>query len=287
MIGLLLGLAFAGGETVAISVGGGYDLPTRQAVTALDLAVHPDQELGFAFVGRLRLGAGLADLRPLGVAELGFAGVVPAEKALIRLGLIATTTATFAPYALALDTGVPDGDFGSLGFLPGGMVLVEMAGFNPMDMAWLDHAAFGLRAGVGMSLGLRPCEPGEVPEVEAVNECIAWRGGPIGGFAGRFRMVKRLHVEVVIGPNPWLSVGVALGGARRGGKAPEPVPAHLRPDAAPIDPSAKPTDGAPEVRAPREGPDAVVPGEADAAPAPEETPEPPSPASAPGELPEL
>ncbi|HMV66422.1 MAG TPA: hypothetical protein PKA64_06195, partial [Myxococcota bacterium] len=203
-----------GGTTVALSAGGGFDFATRQPWLGLNLAFQPDQLRGFAFAGRVQAGWGFGDQRPLGVVQLGFAGVVPAEHTLVRLGVLAHTELYAVDYPLPLQIGgdPEEGTFGHLGFLPGGLLLAELGWTRGGDRgaaAW----SIGLRLGAGLVPAVEDCETvgAEVDEL-----CFTSRPAILGGISARLRFHEGVYLEALAGPAPMVSLGYAFpAGVRR------------------------------------------------------------------------
>ncbi len=197
---LLLSLVtVARAGAVGIGVGGGYDLITDQPWTGLDVALHPTQDHGFAGIGRIQGWYGFADRAPLGSLELGGVFVVPNPEAVIRAGLLFRGTAVYTEYPASVrpfGPGQPDAP--KVGFLPGGMALVEFE--------WGTEAPFTLRLAGGTQSQGSACS-----DTAILEDCVKWAGGFIGGISARYRTKGGLYAEAWAGPSPSLVVGYAFG----------------------------------------------------------------------------
>lgn len=233
-LGLWASAAQAGGTTVGLGVAGGFEITTRQPVLALDLSFHPDQMAGFSFVGRLQLGAGFYDERPYGLLQAGFAGVVPADDATVRIGVLAHTMIYAADYRLPLQIGgEPEaGTFGHVGFLPGALVLAEV-GFRREGERGPARWAVGIKAGAAPGVAVIECADPTSEEV-----CLGQRVRPIGGFTARLLLHEGFFLDATLGPTASLAIGYGwpLPERVREKRAEEEkegrreIPDHLRPD---------------------------------------------------------
>ncbi len=190
---------------VTVAATGGFDYPTHQAWAGVDLALHPWSAKGVAPLGRVMLGANLFDMRPASRLEAGFAGVIPNEQTILRVGVVGRATLTFADYALPVQVGgEPEPDtFGGFGLIPAGMALVEFD-FRPDK-----PAAIGLRGGVSSVLATMECES-PLDDPDGDGECFVWVPGFAGGFQARIVLDNGFFAEIEAGPDPRLGVGFAF-----------------------------------------------------------------------------
>jgi hypothetical protein len=196
-----------GGTTIALSAAGGFDFTTRQPWLGLDVAFQPDQLRGFAFAGRVQAGWGFGDQRPLGVVQLGFAGVVPAESALVRVGLLAHAELYVVDYPLPVQVGEPvEGTFGNFGMFPGGLLLAEL-GWHRAGTRGPAAWSIGLRLGAAPVAVVEECPFNGTSQDEL---CYGSRVGILGGITGRLRFHEGVYLEAVGGPSPMLSLGYAF-----------------------------------------------------------------------------
>ncbi len=201
--------ALAERPTFTVGAVGGFDFGTKQPIAGIDLSLQPDQQRGFTVIGRLRGGVGIADLRPFGDVELGFAGVIPAETFVVRLGVIARTLVYVANYDLPLQVGQPSRDgLGAVGFFPVGMALAEV-GYQRLDAergpaSW----AIGLRMGAAPALKYGVCPVEE--ESQERDLCVGYSNGLLGGFSARLRFHEGVYLEALIGPSPTAVIGAAF-----------------------------------------------------------------------------
>lgn len=201
-----------GGTTIALSAAGGFDFTTRQPWLGLDVAFQPDQLRGFAFAGRVQAGWGFGDQRPLGVVQLGFAGVVPAESALVRIGLLAHAELYVVDYPLPVQVGEPvEGTFGNFGMFPGGLLLAEL-GWHRAGKRGPAAWSIGLRLGAAPVAVVEECPFNGTSQDEL---CYGSRVGILGGITGRLRFHEGVYLEAVGGPSPMLSLGYAFPTGRR------------------------------------------------------------------------
>jgi hypothetical protein len=236
--------ATAAETSVSLSGAAGFDFATRQPWAGLDLAFQPEQLKGFSFAGRVSAGWGFGDQRPLGVVQLGFAGVVPAEHMTVRLGLLAHSELYVVDYPLPIQAGTPvEGTFGKFGIFPGGLGLVELG--------WHRDAPKGPAAwAIGLRLGAAPVGVViECPVQDAIagtDLCVTSRVGMLGGFTGRLRFAEGAYLEATIGPSPTLSVGYAFLPKRH----PAVVPVEAAQAPAPVPPAPAGESAAGEAPAP-------------------------------------
>lgn len=208
---LALGLAApAAAQTVVVGAGGGYDLPTTQPWTGLDIAFHGDQLRGFSFVGRVKGGWGFVEQRPMGQLEAGFSGAIRAPFSLTRIGIVGHARLTPLPYEAPLQIGgtPDDGTYGNPVVLPGGVAFAELGWVRPNAEKGLAAWSIGFRAGAVARLGLLPCETQIVGDPEQV--CLRAQADFDGGLTGRLRLHEGVYFDVIAGPSAWLSIGYAF-----------------------------------------------------------------------------
>lgn len=199
-------------QTIALSVHGGYDLPTRQPLVGIDLAFHHDGLEAFRFLGRVQVNLAIGDLRPHGKVEAGFAGIVGRQEGrAMRLGLLAGTSVyvandptidTLGP-ALPLQLGSGDADFGRVGFLPYGQLVLEF-GWRPAQHKVLTAWTVGFRAGASAALAYVPCDD------DAADGCLTIGATFVGGLEARLRFQNGLHLEFIAGPTAMAAIGYAF-----------------------------------------------------------------------------
>lgn len=200
-------------QTIALAVHGGYDLPTRQPLAGIDLSFHHDGLEAFRFLGRVQVNLAIGDLRPHGKVEAGFAGIVGRQEGrAMRLGLLAGTSVYVAndptqddlPDALPLQVGgAADADFGRVGFLPYGQLVLEF-GWRPAQHKVLTAWTVGFRAGASAALAYVPCED------DAADGCLTIGATFVGGLEARLRFHSGLHLEFIAGPTAMAAIGYAF-----------------------------------------------------------------------------
>ncbi len=195
-----------------LTAGGGYDYGSRQPVVVLDLGLYGDQTEGFVPVGKLRLGYGVAEARPLVQLQAGFQGALPAPDlgATPHLGLQATTLMFVSDQTLPFQAGTPtEGSFGSPAFLPGGMVTGELLWRRaaPLDGRARGPAAWALVLALGAMAA--PVTVGCTGPTDP-DDCLAVRPVFQGGVTARLRFHEHVFLEAFAGPSPTVGLGGAF-----------------------------------------------------------------------------
>lgn len=193
-LAFLLALPAYGGA-VTTSANAGWDFRDSALWSGVELAIHPTNTEGTAFIGRLNPSWGFSDEQPRVLGEFGFATVVPQkEQATVRAGLVAQVLYTRAQHTMPI---VLSSDELYSGLVPAGMGLVEFEyGEN-----W--RYAIGARAGVGPEITNIYCDS----EIEP--SCLRWTAGFAGGFYARMRLSGGFAAELAVGPSSSLAVGWA------------------------------------------------------------------------------
>lgn len=187
----LLTTAHAG--VLTVSAAGGYDFPTSEPWSGVELALHPTQTQGFAMSARLAPAWGFIEGQPLLFGEVGVHGVLPSEDATIRLGVVARVVGLHA------EQGVPVGLESGLGVAP--------AGLASLEFEWGEQTpfTFGVRGGLGAAMYDTQCE-----DDADRPACLSWSTAFIGGFHARVRTPSGFAAEAQLGPVSQLSIGWAF-----------------------------------------------------------------------------
>ena len=192
-LALILAIPAYGGA-VTTSANAGWDFRDSALWSGVELAVHPTNTQGTAFIGRLSRGWGFGEAQPRVLGEFGFATVVPQEQATVRVGLVGQALVTRTEYVLPI---ILASDDTYTGIIPSGMGLVEFEyGEN-----W--RYAIGARAGLGPEITNIQCG------AEIEPWCLRWTTGFAGGFYARARLGSGFAAELSLGPSSSLAVGWA------------------------------------------------------------------------------
>jgi hypothetical protein len=200
MIAMLLLLLDAEAGAIVLSASGGFDGPTAQPWTGLELALHPTHDHGVAPIGRIVPAFGFGDREPMVFSEFGLAVVLPNEEAIVRLGAVVRPVWMYSHAPMPIEFAPPSAERQTPGVNLGGMALIEFE--------WGQEAPFtvGFKGGFGSSGSDIVCGPSDVDPAA----CITWHPGFIGGFMSRARLKNGLSAEVMLGPLTSLSVGFEL-----------------------------------------------------------------------------
>jgi len=188
-------LAHAG--VVTASAAGGWDFPTRQLWSGVEVALHPTNDKGFALAGALTPAWGFADRRPMAIVDVGLVHVVPSQRATVRFGLFTRQVITNVDYRTPVT--LIGGDHRSLGTVPAVQLDVDV------EFGTERIYTFGGRAGLGSaSFNFRCTDPSELAG------CVVWDVGFVGGASFKARLPSGLSADLMIGPTPKLAVGYAF-----------------------------------------------------------------------------
>lgn len=192
MIHLLVATALAG--VPVISGAGGYDVPTDQPWTGLDLALLPTKATGVEPVARLTPAWGFGDRSPVVFGEIGLMVHLPEEEALLRGGIVFRPTLITGQFRTPIRLG------SAAGLVP--------AVFAQIEFEWTPEAplTIGFRGGPASTVSDYACDQ-DHPEP---STCLTWHVGFGGGMYARKRFASGLALEAVIGPTAALTVGYAL-----------------------------------------------------------------------------
>jgi hypothetical protein len=196
---LLLATALAAEPpTFVLGASAGYNWPTRQGVTSLDFAVHPDHQSGFSPLARVRADYAIADGRPYGDMELGFTGVIPDDNITGRLGVVAGTMLIAVPYPVPYQVSEPDPEgFGELGFLPSAMMVGEISFYREAERG-MRSVTVGLRAGAASGINVGRCD---------ANECRGWGWSFAGSLNFRADFWEHVHLDLQVGNSLHATLG--------------------------------------------------------------------------------
>ncbi|MFM2160717.1 MAG: hypothetical protein RLZZ383_229 [Pseudomonadota bacterium] len=206
-------VAVAGDRVVGtLTAGGGYDYGSRQPVAVVDLGWVGDQTSGFAPVGKLRVGYGVVEERPLVQLQVGFQGALPAPDlgATPHLGLQATTLMFVSDQTLPFQVGTPtEGGFGAPAFLPGGMLTGELLWRREGHGEGQPRGAAAWAIGLALGAMAAPVTVGCTGPTDP-DDCLAVRPVFQGGVTARLRFHEHVFLEAFVGPSPTVGLGGAF-----------------------------------------------------------------------------
>jgi hypothetical protein len=206
-------VAAAGDRVVgAVTAGGGYDYGSRQPVVVLDVGLYGDQTTGFAPVGKLRLGYGVVEERPLVQLQAGFQGALPAPDlgATPHLGVQATTLMFVSTETLPFQVGTPtEGGFGAPAFLPGGMLTGELLWRRDATTSSKPRGPAAWALGLALGAMAAPVTVGCTGPTDP-EDCLAVQPVFQGGVTARLRFHEHVFLEALAGPSPTVGLGASF-----------------------------------------------------------------------------
>lgn len=181
-------------QVLSLAAIGGYDDPTRNVYTGLELQLHARNRSGFGVIGAVSGSWAFTEGTPLTKAELGLVHHIPAERAIVRVGLLAHTSLITVPYRVAVPIARKDDQ--RTGLVPLAQLLLEFeyGDDNPF--------VFGIRAGMGSALSnFRCADPNDL------SDCAVWTETVIASASGKAFFKSGLYGELTLGHISKLGIG--------------------------------------------------------------------------------
>lgn len=193
----LVQAAYAG--AAVLSAAGGFDMPTDQPWSGVEIALHATNTKGFAPIARFAPAYGFGDRGPIAFGELGLLAVLPEDEAVLRAGLAVRPTFLYAQERMPVGFGDPENGR-IFGITPAVYGVIEFE-FHP-ESPW----TLGIRGGPASTASDYQCEV-DNPDLPT---CLTWHVGFGGGFEVRKRWESGLALDAILGTTTQLSVGWTL-----------------------------------------------------------------------------
>jgi len=185
---------------VTVAAAGGYDDPTRNFYTGIELALRPTNEKGVGVIAGVTpaWGTGVpgvdGDGGVMGFGELGALFHIPAVRAIVRVGFVARASLISVPYRVAVRLG--DTEQGEIGLTPAGMLHIEF------QYGETSPFTFGVRAGLGSGLSNFRCN-----DPDDLSGCALWLDSIVASAFGNIRMENGFFADLRFGQISQVSLG--------------------------------------------------------------------------------